>query len=33
MDAVTEEMAVVVVMLGDAEDRTEWRWKIRCGEP
>ena len=30
MDAVREDMAVVEVTEEDAEDRTKWRWKIRC---
>ena len=29
MDVVKENMAVVEVTEEDAEDRTEWRWKIR----
>ena len=33
MDAVREDMAVAEVTEEDAEDRTEWRWKIRCGNP
>ena len=33
MDAVKGDMAVVEVTEEDAEDRTEWRWKIRCGNP
>ena len=32
MDVVKEDMAVVEVTEEDAEDRTEWRWKIRCGD-
>ena len=28
-----DDMAVVEVMEEDAEDRTEWRWKICCGDP
>ena len=32
MDAVREDMSVVEVTDEDAEDRTEWRWKIRCGD-
>ena len=26
-------MAVVEVTEEDAEDRTEWRWKIQCSDP
>ena len=33
MDAVKEDMAVAEVTEEDAEDRTEWRWKICCGDP
>ena len=33
MDAVKEEMAVAEVTEEDAEDKTEWRWKIRFGDP
>ena len=34
MDVVKEDMALVAVMGGeDAEVRTEWRWKILCGDP
>ena len=33
MDAVREDMAVVEVTEEDAEDRTEWRWRIHCGDP
>ena len=32
-DAVRENMAVAEVTEEDAEDRNEWRWKIRCGNP
>ena len=32
MDVVREDMAEVEVTEEDAEDRTKWRWKIRCGE-
>ena len=32
MDAVREDMAVIEVTEEDAEDRTEWRWKICCGD-
>ena len=31
-DAVREDMAGAEVTEGDAKDRTEWRWKIRCGD-
>ena len=33
IDVVREDMAVVEVTEEDAEDRTEWRWIIRCGDP
>ena len=33
MDAMREDMAVVEVTDEDAEDRTEWRWEFRCGDP
>ena len=33
MDVVKEDMAGVEVTEEDAEDRTNWRWKIRCGDP
>ena len=33
MDAVREDMAVVEVTEQDAEDSTEWRWKIRNDDP
>ena len=33
MDAVREDMAEEEVTEEDAEDRTEWRWEIRFGEP
>ena len=33
MDAMREDMAVIEVTDEDAEDITEWRWKIRCGDP
>ena len=33
MDAMNEDVAVVEVTEEDAEDRTEWRWKIRSGDP
>ena len=32
MDAVREDMTVVEVTEEDAEDRTEWRWRIHCGD-
>ena len=28
-----DDVAVVEVTEEDAEDRTEWRWNIRCGDP
>ena len=31
--AVKEDMAEVEVTEEDAEDRRNWRWKIRCGDP
>ena len=33
MDVVTEDMAEVEVTGDDIEDRSNWRWKIRCGDP
>ena len=33
MDVVKEDMAEVEVTEEDAEDRSNWRWKIRCGDP
>ena len=33
MDGVRVDMAVVEVMEEDAEDRTEWRLKIRYDDP
>ena len=30
-EAVRHDMAAVEVMEEDAEDITEWRWKIGCG--
>ena len=30
MGVVKEDMAEVEVMEEDAEERTEWRWKICC---
>ena len=32
MDAMREDMAEVAVTEDDAEDRNNWRWKIRCDE-
>ena len=32
MDVLNEDMAVVEVTEEDTEHRTEWRWKIRCGD-
>ena len=32
-DAVKEDMAEVEVTEEDTEDRSEWRWKICCGDP
>ena len=33
MDAAREDMAVVDVTEEDADDRTKWRCKLRCGNP
>ena len=33
MDVVKEDMAEVEVTVEDTEDRNNWRWKIRCGDP
>ena len=33
MNVVKEDMAEVEVTEEDAEDRRNWRWKIRCGDP
>ena len=33
MDVVKEDMAEVEVTEEDTEDRSDWRWKIRCGDP
>ena len=33
MDVVKEDMADVEVTQEDTEDRNNWRWKIRCGDP
>ena len=33
MDVVNEDMAEVEVTEEDTEDRSNWRWKIRCGDP
>ena len=33
MDVVKEDMAEVEVTEEDTEDRTNWRWKMRCGDP
>ena len=33
IDVVKEDMAEVVVTEEDTEDRSNWRWKIRCGDP
>ena len=32
-DVVKEDMAEVEVTEKDTEDRSNWRWKIRCGDP
>ena len=33
MDVVKEDTAEVEVTEEDTEDRNNWRWKIRCGDP
>ena len=33
MDGMREDMARAEVTEEDAEDRTEWRWKIHYGDP
>ena len=33
MEVVKEDMAEVEVTEEDTEERTNWRWKIRCGDP
>ena len=33
MDVVKEDMAEVEVTEEDTEDRKNWKWKIRCGDP
>ena len=33
MDVVKEDMTEVEVTEEDTEDRNNWRWKIRCGDP
>ena len=33
MDVVKEDMAEVEVTEEDTEDRSNWRWKILCGDP
>ena len=33
MDVVKEDMAEVEVTEEDTEDRSNWRWKIGCGDP
>ena len=33
MDVVKEDMAEVEVTKEDTEDRTNWRWKMRSGDP
>ena len=33
MDAVREDMTAVEVTKKNAEERTEWRRRIRCGDP
>ena len=31
-EVVKEDMTEVEVRVDDAEDRNNWRWKIRCGD-
>ena len=33
MDAMRQDMTAIEVTEEDAEDTTEWRWKICCGDP
>ena len=33
MDAIREDMTAVEVAEEDAEERTEWRRRLRCGDP
>ena len=33
IDVVKEDMAEVEVTKEDTEDRSNWRWKICCGDP
>ena len=33
MDVEKEDVAEVEVTEEDTEDRTNWRWKIGCGDP
>ena len=33
MDAVREDVTAVEVTEEDAEEKTEWRWRIGCGDP
>ena len=33
MDAASEDMTGAEMTEEVAEDRTEWRWKIDCGDP
>ena len=33
LDVVKEDMAAVDGTEEDTEDRNNWRWKIRCGDP
>ena len=33
MDVVKDDMAEVEVTEEDTEDRNNWIWKIRCGDP
>ena len=33
MDVVTEDMAEVKLTEEDTEDRNNWKWEIRCGDP
>ena len=33
MDVVKEDMGEVEVTEDDTDDRSNWRWKIRCADP
>ena len=32
-DVVKEDMAEVEVTEEDTKDRSNWRWRVRCGDP